>query len=239
MWSLPSIFLKDTSRGFSSVVRQLREPKYRGAVILGNGPSLSLIDDDAMRRFEAENYLTIGLNRTIYRHLTRVLIWSDVETLHSILGTDSIIAQDDPRDPMFVVQAVLPVGAAFREQVARWETERSFGAFPSTKLFMFRTVLTAALHLCHILGIKKVFLAGVDLDTRTYFFQTPQYDPSQPYELRDELSLQSHFKGYSTHRIVKEALESLISRDGFDIRYFGDSGFLKTVEGLKKAELNR
>ena len=139
---------------------------------------------------------------------------------------------------MFVLQAVLPVGHRFRDQIARWERHRSLRAFPRTKLFMFRTVLTAALHLCFILGIRKIVLIGVDLDTRTYFFEAPQYDPSQPYELRDEHSLQTHFKGYSTHRIVKEVLESLIAEENFEIVYVGDSQFLRNVAGLRRCDVS-
>lgn len=235
--SLPSRFLKDTSTpAFTTLLQDLRRHQYKAAVILGNGPSFARVDAEAMRQFRDAHYLTIGLNRTIYRHITRVLIWSDVETLYSILGDDSVISQDDPDDPMHVIQAVLPIGAAFRDQIARWESTQSLRAFHPPKLFMFRTVLTAALHLCFQLGIDKVLLAGVDFDTREYFFSTDRYNPTQAYELRSDVELQTHFRGYSTHRIVKEFIESLIQQEGFEIQYLGDSAFLRTVDGIRKSE---
>lgn len=233
----PSVFLKDTSpKRFARFLAALQQERYETAVILGNGPSFALIDDQAMEHFRSSGYLTIGLNRSIYRFITRVLIWSDVETLESILGPESQVPKDDPHRPMYVVQAVLPTGKAFRDQILRWEREQSFAAFPKSKLFMFRTVLTAALHLCYLLGVKRVLLAGVDLDNRAYFFKNDQFDPSQPYELRSDTALRTHFLGYSTHRIVKETLESLALRGGVRIEYVGNSEFLKTVEGLHRRE---
>lgn len=110
----------------------------------------------------------------------------------------SVLRNDDPNDPMYVVQAVLPVGRRFHEQIELWERAQSLQVFPRTKLFMFRSVLTAALHLCYLVGIDKVLLAGIDLDTRTYFYHTDQYDPTLPYELRSDTELRAHFHNYSS-----------------------------------------
>lgn len=230
----PSRFVRDSNPAkFNEVVEELRARRYQKAVIMGNGPSFNLIDDADVAAYHRGGYLSIGLNRSIYRFVTRVLIWSDVETLRAILSPESKIDTDDANDPMIVVKAVLPVRRAFKRQIRRWERNRSFDAFPSNKLFMFRTVLTAALHLCWLLRIRKVLLVGVDLDSRSYFFKNSMFDPKQPYELRNHRSIKGHFQNYSTHRIVKEVLESMIEQ-GFDVRYLGESQFLKTINGLRR-----
>ena len=101
---------------------------------------------------------------------------------------------------------------------------------------MFRTVLTAALHLCYLSGIKKVVLVGVDMDDRQYFFKNPMFDPKSAYEQRGKRSIKSHFHGYTTHRIVREVIQSLISSGKMEISYLGESQFLSTIPGISKAK---
>jgi hypothetical protein len=233
----PANFFKDEPTQMARLVAKLATGNYQGALILGNGPSFNLADDAMLEYYRERGYLTIGLNRSIYRHVTDILIWSDVETLKSILGPESRVGvrPKDPSKKMQVVQAVLPVGKPFRQQIDRWKEHQTFAAFSPSKLFMFRTVLTAALHLSYLAGLRKVALAGVDLDNRTYFFKNDLYDEKQPYELRSVKSIEGHFRGYSSHRIVKEVLESLAGRHGVDIEYHGDSQFLAGVEGIRRA----
>jgi len=229
-------FLKDTQPGaLSSLVDSLKARGTDTCVILGNGPSLGAIDDSLMEEFRARNWLTIGLNRSIYRFATDVLIWSDLETLESILGPESRLLSAPHRESMVVVQAVLPVGKSWHEQIERWAEQRTLDVFGGNKLFMFRTVLSSALHLSRLTGVRRIILSGVDLDNRTYFYKTDKYQGTEAYELRGDTSLEGHFHGYSTHRIVEELLAFCTSQ-GIDVSYVGSSSFLATLPGLTRLD---
>jgi hypothetical protein len=239
-WLSKGIFIKDTSSKFPRFINKLKERSCSKAVILGNAECLNELDAAAFNALETNDFLTIGLNRSIYKFQTDILIWSDLLTIKDILQKKTI-----KRENCYVLHALLErnhkLPAAedpcFQYLNKYWEKNRNFKNWPKTKLYMFRNVLTAALFLCYKLDIREILLVGFGFDDRQYFYKTKKYKNARGYEIHSNEMIAKNCGGYDTLKLVKEILEYLINEEQFHISYNGNSEFLSGIEGLNRIDL--
>lgn len=229
-------FISDTSDYFPNWITNLTKKSYNKAVILGNAPTLSNLSQQCFNNYKENKFLTIGLNRSIYKFQTDILLWSDLLTISDILKKRCIKSNNTvclhaqlERDHRLAAEK----DANFQFLHKFWYKNKSFKNWPKQKLFMFRNSLIAALHLCYKLQIKEVVLIGFSFDDRSYFYNTQQ--TNQSYEIIPDKDIIDKCGGYSTHRIVREVIEYLICDENIHISYIGNSHFLSSISMLKKA----
>lgn len=234
------IFIKDISPGFPRFIDKLKEKGYNKAVILGNAACLNELDAATFKTLETNNFLTIGLNRSIYKFQTDILTWSDLLTIKDILYKSAI-----KREDCYILHALLERNPklpttedpCFQNLHKYWTENRNFKNWPKTKLYMFRNVLTAALFLCYKLNIREILLIGFSFDDRQYFYKTKKYKNATGYEIHSNKKITTNCGGYDTLMLVKEIVEHLISDEQFHISYNGNSEFLSGIHGLDKINL--
>ena len=234
-------FLTDESDEFQGWLKNLRFCTPKKAVIMGNAPCLNDLSDELFNKMRDAGYFFIGLNRSIYKFQTEVLIWCDLMTIDDILKKRAV--KSDETTVLHVRPERdhrLPVACdeGYRKLHEYWSKYHNFRNWKKSKLYMYRNGSTAALHLCYLLGIKDITLLGFSFDNREYFYKTNKYKKKKDYELLKKKSLTNTYGGYDTHRIVKEILEYLIVDEEFDIKYNGNSKFLKTVKGIRQITID-
>lgn len=234
-------FMEDESPAFPQWVEQLGQRGNKKALLLGNAPCLSELSPEMFSKIEADGYLTIGLNRSIYEFQTDIVLWSDLLTVDDILRRRAVKSRRTTllhtrleRDHRLPTKK----DPVFQGVHKYWTAHRNFADWEKDKLFMFRNGLVAALHLCYKLGIREVLMVGFGFDDRGYFYKADKkYKDAEKYEQLDRGNLDMNFGGYDTHKIVREVLEYLTGDEKFTIRYNGDSQFLKTVAGMENIDL--
>lgn len=236
----PGRFMEDENPRFERWIECLRGKGYRRALILGNAPCVAELTQPQLKKFIEAGYLTIGLNRSIYEYQTDILMWADVLAIDDILkrravktNRTTILHIRHERDHR------LPASQdkGFQALHQYWSRARNFRDWPKKKLFMFRNTAVGALHLCHRLGIREVVMVGFGFDDRSYFYSTEKYKDAKNYEIISQKKLDDNCGGYTTHRIIREVLEYLLTDEGLAISYNGDSQFLGKIPGLKKISL--
>lgn len=227
-------FMRDTSPQWAAELPKLVAKHYPGVLILGNGPSFQKLGAEEFQKLQAAGWLTIGLNRSILRFVTDILVWADIQTLDDLVSLP--VLKSPLSQEMIVLQTVHPKGTKSQAMIQQWKLGRDLDDFPGPKLFLLRTVLTSALHLSRKLNVPKILLCGVDLDNREYFYTNNNFDAKQPYEQRSAKLIEKLFGGYETTDIIAELLASL-AKAGHSIRYLGDSQFLRNLDSVERIEL--
>ena len=233
-------FLSDKDTAFEYWVDDLKKKAIKKAIILGNAPSLNELSEEKLKDLKEKGFLSIGINRSIYKYETDVLAWSDLKALQDILKYK---VYKNRRTTFLNIRLErkyhLPLehDIAFKNLYRYWSKNKNFRSWKSSKLFMFRNTLVAVLHLCYKLEIKEIVLVGFNFDNRKYFYDSNIYNTSQKYELRDSRTIKSCFGGYDTQKIVQEVLEYLINDEKFNIKYSGQSNFLNQINGLQNVSL--
>lgn len=234
------VFMRDESEEFPAWVEGLKNRGYKKVLLLGNAPCLNEMSQELFDKIQSREYLTIGLNRSIYVFQTDILIWTDLLTIDDILKKKAVKRADTTllhvrleRDHR--VPAAKDKG--FHRLHKYWNKHRNFREWPKSKLFMFRNSAVAALHLCHKIGIEDVLMVGFGFDNREYFYKTDKYKESTGYEIISAEKLEKNCGGYDTQRIISEVLEHLVQDEKLRICYNGTSPFLATIPGLQRVDL--
>ncbi|EDL53904.1 teichoic acid biosynthesis protein F [Vibrio mediterranei AK1] len=238
-WFLKGSYIKDESIEFERFITN-RQGKYKKAVILGNAACLSELKDTTYSNImKDDDIITIGLNRSVYNYQSDVVLWSDLLTINDLVINRSVTL---PATKVIHVRLkrnhLLKAkdDADFQALHQYWSKNKSFKNYPGQKLFMFRNILTAALHMCYKLNIKEIYLIGFGFENRDYFYQSALFkDSSQSYENINKEALDVNNGGYSTQDIVRESIESL-TKESYDVYFNGDSGFLKSIKDIKKID---
>lgn len=235
-----SKFVSDQSSSFPAFMEKLKAKNHKKVVIFGNADCLNEIDYIDSEYFKLNGYLTIGLNRSIFKLVTDIVMWTDIMTISDILQDRPVQQKKTtylhvklPRDHR--LPAVYD--KSFKEIALFWINNKNFRSWTKSNLFLFRNILVSALHLCFKLEVKEVILVGFNMETRNYFFHGEQNKPDVSYELRSSYEIDKLCQGYSTQRIVKEVLEYLIHEEGMSIKFNGESSFLHSIPGLTNLKL--
>ena len=231
--SLKARFLRDTSRSWAKNLLSLSSQHFEGVLILGNGPSFNQLSASQFDEFKKARWLTIGLNRSILRFITDILIWADIQTLDDLVKAPFIRSPSSKN--MIVLQAVHPKKAKSQTMIECWKKSQHFNNFQGAKLFLLRTVLTSALHLAVKLKIRQVLLCGVDMDNREYFYANSKFNKREPYEQRSQKLINREFGGYTTTSIIAEILNSM-AKAGHEIGYLGNSQFLAGQSSVRRLD---
>lgn len=233
-------FMEDENPRFPQWLEDLKARGYEKVLLLGNAPCLNEMTSELFEKLQAEGWLTIGLNRSIYVFQTDILLWTDLLTIDDILRKKAV-----KRDDMTILHTRLErdhrlpadKDKGFHRLHKYWSQHRNFRDWSKSKLFMFRNCAVAALHLCHRIGAKQVLMVGFGFDSREYFYKTDKYKKANEYEVISAQKLEKNCGGYDTHRIVREVLEHLVTDESFSISYNGDSKFLESIPGLRRVDL--
>jgi hypothetical protein len=233
-------FMEDENPRFPEWLDDLRAKGYTKVLLLGNAPCLNDLTPEMFEAFRREGWLTIGLNRSIYVFQTDILLWTDLLTIDDILKkravrSDHVTVLHTRLERDHRLPAAKDKG--FHRLHKYWSKHRNFRDWPKRKLFMFRNCAVAALHLCHRIGAKEVLMVGFGFDSRDYFYKTDKYKKAEGYEIISAEKLDKNCGGYDTQKIVREVIDHLLADEGFSISYNGDSGFLASIDGMKRVTL--
>jgi hypothetical protein len=191
-------------------------------IIFGNGVGINKIPNDVFQLInKKDNIFTLGLKRIYLKYYTDIIMYGDnyIENEYYTNQVDSSRSQLVKLSKKFA-----------KNHIIDWVKNKTFNSIPSKGIWHYRNSLIGAFHLCHLLGIKKVILTGVDFNDRSYFFgRHPNYpDNKQPYEIRPPLKF-----NYSLYHIVQESIDDL-HKSGIEVFYTDKSKLLKEIKGIQK-----
>ncbi len=235
-------YFGDESQRFQSMMAGLAKKKYKRVLILGNAPCLNDLNEADFNELFGVDCLTIGLNRSIYKFQTDVLLWSDLLTIKDIAESSAV---SQPKCNVVHVRLErdhrLPAAEDkdFQYLHQYWTEHQNFSVWPKNKLYMFRNILVPALDMVYRLGINDITLVGFDFDDRDYFYESKLMKPDTAYEIRSDKQIEENCGGYDTKTIIKEVLEYLIDEEKHSIKYNGSSDFLKSINGLENISFER
>jgi hypothetical protein len=234
-------YFSDESWRFQKLLRTDTKRHYKKAVILGNSKDLNNLSFEQFEQLKQQGYLTIGLNRSAYKFQTDILLWSDILTIVDIVKKRAVKTNDCSvihvrleRD--YRVKAKLD--ESFIALHEYWSANKNFHSWPKEKLFMFRNILVAALHLCYLLNIREVLLIGFGFDNRDYFYPNKKKHKNKGYEIWTSKQINRSLGGYDTQKLVEEVILYLVTEEDFSISFTGDSEFLNALPYISNLTLD-
>lgn len=224
-------FIHDQSTSFKSYLEKLKARQYKYALILGNAENLNELNADLLKKL-GNNFLIIGLNRSIYNYQSDVLLWADLKAMQDIIKNKKLNSSTQ------FIKVTYDYSYLIKSAVQFWIKHKNLLQWPYQRLFLLRTILTSAFHLCSLLSIKKIYFIGVSLESRNYFYDSSLFKKDEPYEIQNSSTINDVFSGYDTKKIVKELIEHLIKDQGFSICSLHKNDYLQTIEGLTFSSIN-
>lgn len=227
-----STFIYDQHKSFDRFINNLKDKKYKKAVIIGNAPNISSLDDNTLKQYnDNDSVLTIGLNKTYLIHHTEILLWGDHVIMKDLAKTRVEIKTTFLHAAQLVKHT--------RDNLQYWEKNKNFIYYQQKGLFKSRTILVSALHMCYLLDIKNIELYGISLDDRSHFYDHNNILENQDtFEHLSPAVLSQKYIGYTAQKITQEIINYL-ALIGFELHYGGKSNFLYSVKGIKPLEKSR
>lgn len=222
-----TVFISDQSRIFDDYIVDLKNKKYRKAVIIGNAPNIKDLNHNKYKHdLHDETVLTIGLNQTYEIHQTEILLWGDLVVMQRLKGKNKLFKTT------FLHAAQLV--KLTRDNLVYWKKNKSFKHYRQKGLFKSRTILVSAFHLCYLLDIKNIELYGISLDNRSHFYdKNNNLEAQKSFEYLSPMDLENKYLGYTAQKITHEIIDYLASI-GFKLRYGGNSDFLNGILGIQE-----
>lgn len=226
-------FINDSGFNFNNLIKKIKNNKFQGVVILGNSSHLNDLTHSQLASFKNKKYLIIGLNRSIYKYKSDILLWADYPAIYDIFKNKHYHLD------CLYLNITTNRRKHFYENSTYWLHNKSFENWKYNRIFLLRTILTSALHLCLKINIKKIYILGLDLEKRTYFYENKKFNGSENYEIKSKDKIDANLAGYDTQKITKEVIEHLVSEKKFEIYSANKNNFLTTIEGLKFLPLDQ
>ena len=221
-----TVFISDQSRIFDNYIIDLKNKKYRKAVIIGNAPNIEDLNHNNYKHdLHDETVLTIGLNQTYEIHQTEISLWGDLIVMQRLHG-ENLLSKTTFLHAAQLVKLT-------RDNLVYWKKNKSFKHYRQKGLFKSRTILVSALHLCYLLDIKNIELYGISLDNRSHFYDNNSSESEKTFEYLSPMDLENKYLGYTAQKITREIIDYLASI-GFKLLYGGNSDFLNGTLGIQR-----
>jgi hypothetical protein len=233
-------FSSDRSRMHALFLRKHRKNKSR-ALIFGSAPNLKEVKLADLGNI-AKDTLTLSSNLTYKRVKTDIVVYSDDHAREKITDIDLF-----PGRSLIIKLEYYKQNFGFKGNIDLWADTKNFSFSSGNGIFIMRNSLVGMLHYCYLCNIKKICLAGVQLDSLSHF-----YDPKEniraykrvkkevklggdvshlPYE---QLPPERTYRQYTVYKAANEVITYLVEKEGFDISYIGKSDFLESIGLLTK-----
>ncbi|MFT4303205.1 MAG: DUF6716 putative glycosyltransferase [Candidatus Woesearchaeota archaeon] len=216
-------FLVDSLKNVDKIIKENKNKKR--VYIFGSAPSLNILNKKEINILKKNNENLIIVLNLAFKKIksSSIILWTDNEVIKEIykdneLRNNQIIRISKPNK--FNISLI--------EYSKIWEKEKDFRKIKLNGIYNLRNILTGALFLVYKIGIKEIYLNGIQLDRREYFQKHPTLEENDSYEMLDNVTLKYKFNGYNTNKAVKEIIRFMINQK-FSIKYLGKSKFLKSI----------